>query len=122
MARTSSNSFTTTRRAAETRWARTCCGTSWPRVWCRRPGLETNWLVYTTAFLLAPVAAGAERLSYGVGYEVYWTDNVYGTSDDEIDDTSLRALPWGQLEDTDGDFSGSLRYGPSYDYYLQESN
>lgn len=84
--------------------------------------MQTNWLVYTTAFLLAPVAAGAERLSYGVGSEVYWTDNVYGTSDDEIDDTSLRALPWGQLEDTDGDFTGSLRYGPSYDYYLQESN
>src|SRR5262245_33580399 len=118
MARRSSISSTTTRTSTETRRARTCCCTPETPCWCRRPGVQTNWLVYTTAFLLAPVAAGAERLSYGVGSEVYWTDNVYGTSDDEIDDTSLRALPWGQLEDTDGDFTGSLRYGPSYDYYL----
>lgn len=81
-----------------------------------------GWLACTTALLLAPAAAGAQIFTHGIGSEGYWTDNVYSTSEDTIDDGAVRVLPWGQVEDRDGDLTGSFRYGPSYDYYFQESD
>ena len=62
-----------------------------------------------------------EQLSYGVASEAAWTDNVYGDTEDEVDDGSGRLLPWGQLQDYEGDLTWSLRYAPSYGYYLSES-
>lgn len=50
-----------------------------------------------------------------------WTDNVFGTSEDEVDDASVRALTWMQVEDPNGNLSWSLRYAPSYEYYFQQN-
>ncbi len=95
--------------------------------------MQRCWLV-TTALLLLPAATLAEQLEYGLRSQAGWTDNVYGTGDDSlletgdelvavdrVDDYSVRLSPWGKLSDPDGRFTWSLRYQPSYEYYLQES-
>jgi hypothetical protein len=95
--------------------------------------LQTRWLA-TTVLLLLPAAAGAEQLDYGVRTQAGWTDNVYGTPEDSsvtslgesielepVDDYSARISPWAQFSDGDGDFTGSIRYQPSYEYYVSET-
>lgn len=99
-----------------------------------------RWLA-TTVLLLLPAAAVAEQLEYGIRSQGGWTDNVFATGDDTevavdtngdgiVDDTkkegivsdwSLRLSPWGRVADPDGDLTWSLRYQPSYEYYLHES-
>ncbi len=87
--------------------------------------MKTRWLA-TTLLLLLPAAAVAQQLEYGMRSGVAWTDNVFGTSDESSqprqDDWSLRLSPWGRLSDPDGDLTWSLRYQPSYEYYIDESD
>jgi hypothetical protein len=104
-----------------------------------------RWLATTVVFLL-PLAAAAEQFEYGLRTNLGWTDNVFGSADDaqtvqlqdtngdgiadtnvlvdvdKVDDWSLRLSPWGQVADPDGDVTWSLRYMPSYEYYLHESD
>jgi len=80
----------------------------------------------TIALLLLPAAAAAQQLEYGVRSQVGWTDNVYATAEDTslepVDDYSMRLSPWGRLSDFDGNFTWQLRYQPSYEHYLQETD
>ena len=39
---------------------------------------------------------------------------------DQVNDWSMRIAPWGEVSDPDGDLTWSMRYQPSYEYYLQE--
>jgi hypothetical protein len=74
------------------------------------------------ALALLPAPAGAERFQYGGRSEVFWTDNVFGTTEDPIDDEVARIAPWADLEDHEGRVTWGLRYAPSYDYYLDQSS
>jgi len=80
------------------------------------------WLASMIALLGLPMASAAAELNSGVGSEGYWTDNVYSQSVDEVDDLSVRVSPWGEVADSDGDVTWGLRYGPSYEYYLEEDD
>lgn len=75
-----------------------------------------------TALLTFPMAAVAVDFNSGIASEGYWTDNVYSQSVEEVDDFSVRVSPWGEFVDADGDVTWGLRYGPSYEYYLDESD
>jgi hypothetical protein len=96
--------------------------------------VQRRWLA-TTVLLLLPAGSVAEQFDYGVRSQGGWTDNVYGTSDDAtivdvgrtvgqdpVDDWSVRISPWGKVSDLDGNVTWSLRYQPSYEYYLHESD
>jgi hypothetical protein len=66
--------------------------------------------------------AGATDLNSGFRTEGYWSDNVYSSTFDEVDDFSGRVSPWAEVADDDGDVTWGLRYGPSYEYYISESD
>jgi hypothetical protein len=74
------------------------------------------------ALLGIPAAALAAEFDSGVSSEGYWTDNVYSQSVEEVDDFSVRVSPWGEVVDRDGDLTWALRYGPSYEYWLDEDD
>jgi hypothetical protein len=78
------------------------------------------WLGCMTA-LLVPLAAAATDLNSGVRSELHWTDNVYSTSINELDDFSGRVAPWAEVTDPDGNVTWGVRYGPAYEYYLDEN-
>jgi len=91
---------------------------------------RTAWLV-TTALLLLPAQARAQQLDYGVRSGVAWSSNVFGTAEDTqlngveedpIDDYSLRLSPFAAVSDPDGDVTWSLRYQPTYEHYLHETD
>jgi hypothetical protein len=82
--------------------------------------VRRSWLA-TTAFLLVPPSADAEQFAYGVQSDAFWTDNVFGTAEDEVDDTSGRLSTWADLSDRDGNLTWGLRYAPAYEYYLDQS-
>ena len=69
-----------------------------------------------------PSASLAVEFQSGFTTEGYWTDNVYAQSVGEVDDFSIRVSPWGEVLDRDGDLTWGLRYNPSYEYYLDESD
>lgn len=79
----------------------------------------------TAALALLPSGLYAEQLDLGVRSEAYWTDNVFGLQEDapgeKQDDASGRVSPWAEVSDQDGDLTGGLRYEPSYEYYLDQS-
>ncbi len=74
----------------------------------------------TAALLAGPVGAGAEVLNLGFESEAIWTDNVFGTFENEVDDTSGRVAPWGEVTDRDGRVTWGFRYQPAYEYYLDQ--
>ena len=83
-----------------------------------------------TVLLLVPTALGAEEVQFGVRTGVSWTDNVFGDSEDErapgrdeepVSDFSGRISPSVALKDPDGELNWSLRYQPSYEAYLDQS-
>lgn len=85
--------------------------------------MRKRWLA-TTALLLLPAAAAAELFDYGIRSQVGWGDNVYGVPDElgTIDDYSIRFSPWGRVSDPDGKLTWSLRYQPSYEYFVNEAD
>jgi hypothetical protein len=80
----------------------------------------TTVLVVTAALLTASPGADAEVLQFGVEAEGLWTDNVFGTFVNEVDDTSGRLAPWFDVEKRDGRVRWGLRYEPAYEYYVDQ--
>ena len=76
----------------------------------------------TAALFASSVGAGAEQLKLGVDSEVLWTDNVFGTIENTVDDTSGRVAPWADVSNDDGRFTWGLRYKPAYEYYLDQTD
>jgi hypothetical protein len=74
------------------------------------------------ALLTGPVGSDAEVLYLGVESEAVWTDNVFGSFVDEVDDTSGRVAPWADVRDREGRVTWSLRYEPAYEYYVDQSD
>jgi hypothetical protein len=79
------------------------------------------------ALLLLPATARAQQLDYGLSSGLSWTDNVYSNAEDagdsgldKVSDYSMRVSPWAEASDPDGNLTWSLRYMPSYEYYLDE--
>jgi hypothetical protein len=73
--------------------------------------------IATTALLLLPRVIGAEQLEYGVSSNASWNEG------DFVGENSVsgRISPFVRLSDPEGEATWSLRYQPSYEYYLEES-
>jgi hypothetical protein len=74
------------------------------------------------AILTGSAASHAEVLRLGVESEAAWTDNVFGSFENEVDDTSGRVAPWAVVRDREGRVTWSLRYEPAYEYYIDQSD
>ena len=73
------------------------------------------------ALVLHSAPAGAERLLYGGRFETFWTDNVFGTTQDVISDEAARFAPWADVSDAEGRVTWGVRLAPTYEYYLDQS-
>ena len=78
-------------------------------------------LLVSLALLLHAAPAGAERLMYGGRSEAFWTDNVFGTSQDALPDEVGRLAPWADVSDNEGRVTWGLRAAPTYEYYVDQS-
>jgi hypothetical protein len=72
------------------------------------------------ALLMGTAGSQAEVLRLGVESEAIWTDNVFGSFENEVDDTSGRVAPWGDVSDREGRVTWGLRYKPAYEYYIDQ--
>jgi hypothetical protein len=84
--------------------------------------MKLHPLILATAILLigAPSVAQYEARP-SIKFETAWTDNVFGTTDREVNDTSFRVSPGIALERPAGDHTWSLSYSPSFDYSIDDS-
>lgn len=77
-------------------------------------------LVAATVLLLC-MGSGAQELRPSFETETIWTDNVFGTTTSEIDDTSVRITPGIEIVEPRGDVSWSLSYKPGFEYSIDDA-
>ncbi len=73
------------------------------------------------ALLIAPQALVAEELDLSVFGRGIYDSNVFGRSQDEVDDYSFRLSPRATLRDPQGDLTYEFYYEPSFEYFLDQS-